>query len=54
MRVKYRLANCKGIPGKGKLNSLNGCAVVAWRHGKMLPDLMVMRTCPKCAEDSEC
>ena len=36
-----RWINCKAVPvgAKGKLNSRNGCAVVARRHGKMLPDV---------------
>ena len=43
--------NCKTVPvdAKGKLNSWNGCAVVARRHGKMLPDVGMVQMYSKSA-----
>ena len=46
-----RWVNCKTVPvgAKGKLNSWNGCAVVARRHGKMLPDVGMVQMYSKSA-----
>ena len=47
--------NCKTVPvgAKGKLNSWNGCAVVARRHGKMLPDVGMVQMYSKSANVNE-
>ena len=42
--------NSKAVPVgvKGKLNSRNGCAVVATRCGKMLPDVGMVQMLSEC------
>ena len=45
------MANCKAVPVgvKGKLNSQNGYAVTSRRHGKMLPDVVMVQMYSKSA-----